>query len=72
MTDDFKGYAARFEKAGKLVRENVTMSACPECGERGLYTQQWKKDGKGTAYHIFGKCPNGHELERYGHGEAVA
>jgi hypothetical protein len=70
--DDFKGYAQRFKKAGDLKRETATMSACPECGERGLYIQQWRSDGKGTIYRIEGKCPRGHELERYGYGEAVA
>jgi predicted RNA-binding Zn-ribbon protein involved in translation (DUF1610 family) len=70
--DDFKGYAARFAKAGDIVRETITESACPECGVRGMYTRQWRSDGKKqTVYHIRGTCPNGHEVERYGHG-AVA
>jgi hypothetical protein len=69
---DFKGYEQRFKKAGDLVRETITESACPTCGERGMYTRQWRSDGKGTLFHFEGKCSNGHKLERYGYGEAVA
>jgi hypothetical protein len=73
--DEFKGYARRFDKAGDIVKELIGEHACPECGDgtRGLYTQQWRKGDvpKRTLYHIFGKCPKGHQLERYGYGEAV-
>lgn len=74
--DDFKGYAKRFSKAGDIVRETISEHACPECGDgtKGMYTQQWRTSDEPnrTVYHIFGQCPKGHKIERYGFGEAVA
>jgi len=73
--DEFGGYAARFEKAGKTVRELTTFSACPECGMPMEVTRTWRNQpgkDKGSAYRIQGMCPKGHAIERYGHGEAVA
>ena len=72
--DDFKGYQHRFDKAGKVVREITTFSACPECGIPMEVKRTWRKEqGKdGTAYHIEGICPKGHKVERFGYGEAVA
>jgi len=71
-TDEFKGYKRRFEKGGDIVRETISEHACPEGPERMLITQQWRSDGgPRTLFHIFGKCPQGHEIDRYGFGEAV-
>ena len=70
--DDFRGYRAAFEKAGKTVREVTTFSACPECGIPMEVTRTWRNQKQGTAYRIQGLCPKGHKVERYGFGEAVA
>ena len=58
--DDFKGYADRFDKAGKVVREIATFSACPECGMPMEVTRTWRheKGAKGTVYHP-GPVPEG-------------
>jgi hypothetical protein len=70
--DDHKGYRERFEKAGKVLRDVITESVCPECGTKGLYRRVWRKgDRKGvTLYAMVGECPKGHKIERYGYGEA--
>ena len=72
-TDEFKGSRARFDKGGDIVKELISEHACPEGPERMLVTQQWRKGDEPdrTLYHIFGKCPKGHEIDRYGFGEAV-
>ena len=71
--DDFGGYQTRFDKAGKTVREVTSFSACPECGIPMEVKRTWRRDkGDRDLYAITGLCPNGHKVERYGYGEAVA
>jgi predicted phage-related endonuclease len=75
-TDDaHRGYRARF-KSGKVVRETITESLCLECGDgtKGLYTRTWVESDvpDRTLYHIEGTCTKGHDVDRYGYGEAVA
>jgi hypothetical protein len=71
MADDHKGYAARFENAGKVLRDVTSLHKCAECDELGLYRRVWRKGNrKGvTLYAIAGSCPNGHRIQRYGYGE---
>jgi hypothetical protein len=70
---DFRGYRARFGKAGKVLKETTAEHRCPECddGTRGLYTRVWtESDVKDRAlFHIEGTCPRGHDVNRYGYGE---
>lgn len=68
---DFRGYQVRFEKAGKTTREVTTFSACPECGMPMEVTQTWRRGKKNrNMYKAAGICPKGHQIERYGYGEA--
>lgn len=85
--DDHRGYAARFEKGGTVLRDVTREANCTSAfaggqrvfegcddGTKGLYRQVWRKgDRKGvTLYAIVGECPKGHKVERYGYGEAPA
>ncbi len=72
--DSHGGYKAAFDAGGQTVRELTTFSACPECGMPMEVTRTWRKSGKAErpAYAIRGLCENGHTIERYGYGEAVA